>query len=317
MSDSDKPPSDNGAATTRDNGRKNSQEVGRAEPSIVRSVSAWLMRAFARNDDATWQESLEELIEEEEEISEQITPEERDLLMNLLRFGGLNAEDAMVPRPDITAIEERSPLDEVVVAIKKSGHSRMPVYRDTLDEVVGMVHIRDVMAFWGGAEKFVLTEVMRPLLFVPQSMPVVDLLAKMRTSRLHMAVIVDEYGGTDGLVTIEDLVEEIVGELEDEHDDVPTPVLDVSPDGIVEADARTEIEALEKHFDLTLRAGELDEDIETVGGLVSRLAGRVPHRHDRFDHPAGLTFEIVDADPRRVKRVRVSVTASPSESGDA
>lgn len=307
MNESDKPPSGIDAPAAK--------EEGRAEPSIVRSLSGWLLRAFARNDDATWQESLEELIEEEEEISEQITPEERDLLMNLLRFGRLNAEDAMVPRPDIFAIEESATLDEVVEAIKESGHSRMPVYRDTLDEVVGMVHIRDVMAFWGGTKKFDLATVMRPLLFVPQSMPVVDLLAKMRTSRLHMAVIVDEYGGTDGLVTIEDLVEEIVGELEDEHDVAPAPTLSVSPEGIVEVDARTEIEALESHFGLALRNGELDEDIETVGGLVSRLAGRVPRRHDRLYHPAGLSFEIIDADPRRVKRVRVSAAAPPDEPG--
>jgi len=307
MNESDKPPSGNDAAAAK--------EEGRAEPSIVRSLSGWLLRAFARNDDATWQESLEELIEEEEEISEQITPEERDLLMNLLRFGRLNAEDAMVPRPDIFAIEESAALDEVVEAIKKSGHSRMPVYRDTLDEVVGMVHIRDVMAFWGSTKNFDIETVMRPLLFVPQSMPVVDLLAKMRTSRLHMAVIVDEYGGTDGLVTIEDLVEEIVGEIEDEHDAAPAPILSVSPEGIVEADARTEIEALESHFGLSLRDGELDEDIETMGGLVSRLAGRVPRRHDRLSHPAGLSFEIVDADPRRVKRVRVSAAAPPDEPG--
>jgi magnesium and cobalt transporter len=307
MKESDKPPSGNDAASPNGDSRP--------EPSIVRSVSAWLLRAFARNGDTTWQESLEELIEEEEEISEQITPEERDLLMNLLRFGRLNAEDAMVPRPDIIAIDESAALDDVVAAIKKSGHSRMPVYRDTLDEVVGMVHIRDVMAYWGSANKFDLQQIKRPLLFVPQSMPVIDLLAKMRTSRLHMAVIVDEYGGTDGLVTIEDLVEEIVGEIEDEHDAALAPTFSVSPDGIVEADARTEIETLEKHFSLVLRDGELDEDIETVGGLVSRLAGRVPRRHDHLNHPAGLTFEIIDADPRRVKRVRVSATTPPDEPG--
>ena len=305
MNDSDKPPSANKAAAP--------PQEGRPEPSIARSVSAWLLRAFARNENSTWQESLEEMIDEEEEIAEQITPEERDLLMNLLRFGQLNAEDAMVPRPDIVAIGEHATLDELVAEIKKTGHSRMPVYHDTLDEVVGMVHIRDVMAYWGGGQNFDLAKIMRPLLFVPQSMPIVDLLAKMRSSRLHMAIIVDEYGGTDGLVTIEDLVEEIVGEIEDEHDIAPAPALSVSPDGIVDADARTEIEVLEKHFGRSLRDGELDEDIETVGGLVSRLAGRVPRRHDRLNHPAGLLFEITDADPRRVKRVRVSVAAAPSE----
>ena len=305
MNDSDNP-------LSRDEGASTGEE-GRPELSIVRSVSSWLVRAFARNGDATWQESLEELIEEEEDISEQITPEERDLLMNLLRFVRLNAEDAMVPRPDIVAVEESATLEDIVGMIRQDGHSRMPVYRDTLDEIVGMVHIRDVMPYWGGTNEFQLPQIIRPLLFVPQSMPVVDLLAKMRVSRLHMAVIVDEYGGTDGLVTIEDLVEEIVGEIEDEHDVVSTPTLSISPDGAVEADARTEIEALESHFGVQLRDNEFDEDLDTVGGLVSRLAGRVPLRLDRLSHPSGLTFEIVDADPRRVKRVRVSTTSSAGE----
>ena len=257
------------------------------------------------------------MIEEEEDIAEQITPEERDLLMNLLRFGRLNAEDAMVPRPDIVAVEESATLEDIVGMIRQDGHSRMPVYRDTLDEIVGMVHIRDVMPYWGGTNEFQLQQIIRPLLFVPQSMPVVDLLAKMRVSRLHMAVIVDEYGGTDGLVTIEDLVEEIVGEIEDEHDVVSTPTLSISPDGAVEADARTEIEALESHFGVQLRDNEFDEDLDTVGGLVSRLAGRVPLRLDRLSHPSGLIFEIVDADPRRVKRVRVSTAAPAGETDRA
>ncbi len=309
MNDSDNP-------LSRDEGASTGGE-GRPEPSIVRSVSSWLVRAFARNGDATWQESLEELIEEEEDIAEQITPEERDLLMNLLRFGRLNAEDAMVPRPDIVAVEESATLEDIVGMIRQDGHSRMPVYRDTLDEIVGMVHIRDVMPYWGGTNEFQLPQIIRPLLFVPQSMPVVDLLAKMRVSRLHMAVIVDEYGGTDGLVTIEDLVEEIVGEIEDEHDVVSTPTLSISPDGAVEADARTEIEALESHFGVQLRDNEFDEDLDTVGGLVSRLAGRVPLRLDRLSHPSGLTFEIVDADPRRVKRVRVSTTSPAGETDRA
>ena len=273
------------------------------------------MRAFGRNGDSTWQESLEELIEEEEDISEQITPEERDLLMNLLRLGHLSAEDAMVPRPDIVAVEESATLADIVEAIKESGHSRMPVFRETLDEITGMVHIRDVLALWNDMAKFRLQNIVRPVLFVPQSIPVVDLLAKMRTSRLHMAIIVDEYGGTDGLVTIEDLVEEIVGEIEDEHDQAPAPSLSQTGDGSVEADARTEIEALEAHFSVKLRESELDEDIETVGGLVSRLAGRVPLKHDRLSHPSGLSFEIIDADPRRVKLVRVSAAATPDEIG--
>ncbi|MDP7342135.1 MAG: CBS domain-containing protein, partial [Alphaproteobacteria bacterium] len=167
MNDSDKPPSANEAASP--------DQESHPEPSLVRSVSGWLLRAFARNGDATWQESLEELIEEEEEISEQITPEERDLLMNLLRLGHLNAEDAMVPRPDITAIEERATLDEIVDSIKQSGHSRMPVYRDTLDSVLGMTHIKDLLPYWVGSADFDLRQIVRDVLFVPPSMPVLDL----------------------------------------------------------------------------------------------------------------------------------------------
>ena len=235
--------------------------------------------------------------------------------MNLLRLGHLSAEDAMVPRPDIVAVEESATLADIIEAIKESGHSRMPVFRETLDEIVGMVHIRDVLALWNDVAQFRLQNIVRPVLFVPQSMPVVDLLAKMRTSRLHMAIIVDEYGGTDGLVTIEDLVEEIVGEIEDEHDQLPTPSLSQTDDGRVAPDARTAIDALARPFSVTLRESELDEDIETVGGLVSRLAGRVPLKHDRLSHPSGLSFEIIDADPRRVKRVRVSTAATSDEIG--
>ena len=290
-----------------------SRKEERPDPSFLRSISTWFLRGFGRNVDTTWQESLEGLIEEEEDISEQITPKERDLLMNLIHFGRIEAEDAMVPRPDIIAVEESAPLDEIVSLIKQNGHSRMPVFRDTLDEVVGMVHIRDVMAFWGSSKNFNLPSITRPLLFAPQSMPIIDLLAKMRSSRLHMAIIVDEYGGTDGLVTIENLVEEIVGEIEDEHDALPSPSLKILINGIVEADARTPIKELESHFNVVLRANEIDEEVETVGGLVSRLAGRVPLLNDLLDHPAGLSFEIIDADPRRVKKVRVSNTASTTK----
>ena len=157
----------------------NSKKEEHINSSFLRSISTWILRIFGRNVDTTWQESLEELIEEEEDISEQITPKERDLLMNLIHFGRLKAEDAMVPRPDIIAVEESSPLDEIVSLIKQNGHSRMPVYRDTLDEVVGMVHIRDVMAFWGSSKNFNLPNITRPLLFAPQSMPIIDLLAKI------------------------------------------------------------------------------------------------------------------------------------------
>ena len=296
MNENDRPPSPQHAASA--------QEDERSESSFVRSIGNWL-RGLGRGGETTWRESVEEIIEEEEEVADQISAEERGLLMNLLRFGKLRVEDAMVPRGDIVAVEENASLEDVVSAIKSESHSRMPVYRETLDDVIGMVHMRDVMTFWGDTRPFRLSDVMRKILFVPQSMPVVDLLAQMRHSRQHMAVIVDEYGGTDGMVTIEDLVEEIVGEIEDEHDQVEAPALVAFSDGTFEADARTRVEELERRVGRSLLADEDEEDIDTLGGLVFALAGRVPRRGEVIVHPAGLRFEILDADPRRIKRLKI------------
>lgn len=306
MKENDKPPPSRAPATGAENGR---------DSSFVRNLGDWLKRGFGRNGETSWHESVEEFIEEEDDVAEQITPEERDLLLNLLRFNKLRVEDAMIPRSDIVAVEQETSLDEVVALIKAHGHSRMPVYRETLDDIVGMVHMRDVMAFWGAETPFALADVKRQILFVPPSMPVTNLLAEMRNSRQHMAVIIDEYGGTDGLATIEDLVEEIVGEIEDEHDEDESPVLAVLADGTIEADARTPIEDLEKRLGASLLHGEDEEDIDTVGGLVFALAGRVPRRRDRIIHPVGYEFEVVDADPRRVKRVRVRRLPDESTTG--
>lgn len=277
----------------------------RNESSFVRAIGSWLRRGLGREDETTWRESVEELIEEEEDIAEQISAEERDLLMNLLRFGKLRAEDAMVPRSDIVAVSETATLEETVDLIKSDGHSRMPVYRENLDDVIGMIHIKDVTDYWGSDQPFQLTDIMRGIVFVPESMSAVDLLAEMRQTRHHMAVIVDEYGGTHGLVTIEDLVEEIVGEIEDEHDEVDERQLVPDADGFIEADGRTRVEELERTLGMVLLEEEDGEDVDTLGGLVSAIAGRVPRRGERIEHQSGLVFEIVEADPRRVTLLRV------------
>ena len=268
-----------------------------------------------RNGDPTLRETFEEIIEQHEENDSSVDPTARAMIDKVLTVGALTVSDVRIPRADIIAVEETIERDALVNLMAAEAHSRMPVYRETLDEVIGMVHIKDVLASLAAGETFDIRKLMRKILFVTGSMRVLDLLLQMRLDRTHMAMVVDEYGGTDGLVTIEDLVEEIVGEIEDEHDEAPAPALNLTGDGGVEADARTEIEALESHFSVTLRDSELDEDIETVGGLVSRLAGRVPLKHDRLRHPSGLTFEIIDADPRRVKRVRVSAATAPDETG--
>ena len=297
MSDDDKPPS-SGDSTGGD-------RSGRVRSSVVRLLGSWLRKGLGRNNGASWRESLGEVLAEGE-IAEQISPHERDLLLNLLRFGGLTAEDAMVPRNDITAVDTAASLDEVVATIKAEGHSRMPLYRGNLDDIVGMIHIRDVMGHWGEDGLFDLDSMRRDILFVPQSMPIPALLKEMRETRLHMAVVVDEYGGTHGLVTIEDLVEEIVGEIEDEHDAVDTPALVRLDDGAVEADARVRVDELERHLAVPLLDGAVEDAVDTLGGLVFALAERVPRVGEQIPHPAGFTFEVLEADPRRIKRLRVS-----------
>lgn len=289
-----------------DTGGRQSNEDERDESALSRTLGT-LFRAvgIGREEATNWREALKEVITEEEDIAESISPEERRLLLRLIRFSSRTVEDAMVPRPDIVGLDESATLDEVLAAIRAHGHTRMPVYRGSLDEIVGMAHMRDIIAYWGSDRAFSLKDVVRKILFVPSSMPAIQLLAQMRATRTHMAIVVDEYGGTDGLVTISDLVEEIVGSIADEHDEVTPPQMVQLPDGSIEADARASLEALEEKLEIELIEDEEDEGIETVGGLVTDLAGRVPRRGERISHPSGLIFEVLDADPRRVKRLRI------------
>jgi CBS domain containing-hemolysin-like protein len=288
----------------------------KSEPSLVRTIGN-LLRAvgLGRDEDTDWREALRVVITKEDDIAEHIGPEERRLLMNLLRFAGLAVSEAMVPRRDIAAIEENATQNEVIAAIKAHGHTRMPVYRGTLDEVFGMIHMRDIIAGLNDPKPFRLADIAHKVLAVPRSMPASELLIKMRETRTHMAIVIDEYGGTDGLVTIEDLVELIVGEIEDEHDAPAAPALIAASDGAIEVDARLSLEVLEERLGRSLRDQIEDEDIETVGGLVSALLGRMPRRGERIAHPAGFVFEVLDADPRRVKRLKVREQARTPPGG--
>ncbi|MBF0562849.1 MAG: HlyC/CorC family transporter, partial [Alphaproteobacteria bacterium] len=197
-----------------------------------------------------------------------------------------------------------TPMELVIQVMARQGHSRLPVYRGTLDEVVGMIHIKDMLAAIGGDRPASLPQLLRRILFISPSVRVMDLLMEMRLSRTHMALVVDEYGGIDGLVTIEDLVEEIVGEIADEHDTDVEPEFVMRPDGTAEADARFSIENFEERFGEILSDDER-EDADTLGGLVFYIAGRVPSRGELISHASGIEFEVTDADPRRVKRLRV------------
>lgn len=235
-----------------------------------------------------------------------LDPHERILLGNVLRLRDKTAYDVMVPRADILAMPEDLTLEQAIKLIQKEGHSRFPVYRGNLDEIVGMVHIKDVFAQVGrDPSTFSLKNILRrPLLVVP-TIPVLDLLLQMRAARIHMALVVDEYGGIDGLVTIEDLVETIVGDISDEHDEITTISIVERPDGALELDARTTVEAFEAKLGPVLTEEERAADIDTIGGLVFTLAGRVPARGELISHPSGLEFRVLEADPRRIRRLRV------------
>ena len=287
----------------------------------------------------TLRETIEDALDSDIPSEEDFSNQERLMLLNLLRFGELKVEDVMVPRADIIAFDEAANLDELLRLFEEAGHSRIPVYKETLDDPTGMVHIKDLMkwiihksagqdskksksssapakesksAF--NLENIDLSvtvqfaDIQRNVLFVPPSMSVVDLLLRMQSTRVHMALVIDEYGGTDGLVTIEDLVEEIVGEIEDEHDSEDKPlIVDEGQRGLI-ADARTPIGDLEAKLNLSLNLDDREEDeFDTLGGLVFTIVGRVPVRGELVKHPNGIEFEVLDADPRRLKRVRVSL----------
>jgi len=304
-----------------------------------------LKALFGANGDPSLRESLGDVLEQHEAGQSDISPEERSMLMNLLEFGELRIEDVMVPRADIVSVEETTTISDLLKIFASAGHSRLPVYRGTLDDPIGMVHIKDLM-LWvskqgtakktsrpGAKTKAAVAKpkpqsatidlgrvnldltlkdasVTRKVLFVPPSMTAQDLLVKMQTTRIHMAIVIDEYGGTDGLVSIEDLVEEIVGEIADEHDADDGPLIEPAEDGIYIADARMPIEDLEALLSTTLVTDEREEDADTLGGLVFSLAGRIPVRGELIRHETGIEFEILDADARRIRRLKVHCTPS-------
>ncbi len=270
--------------------------------------------------DADIKESIEDILEEEDAEAE-LSPKERAMLRNLLKFGSLKVEDLMVPRADIIGVEVSQNFDAVIRVFAEAQHSRLPVYRETLDQPLGMIHLKDVIPAVvdeSARAAFDLMTLKREMQFVTPSMPALDLLLKMQATRSHLALVIDEYGGTDGLISIEDLVEQIVGEIEDEHDTDEEPALALRPDGGFEADARVSIEDLEKAAGLRLTIDGEPTEMDTIGGLITALSGRVPQTGEVVRHPAGLEFEIADADPRRVKRVRVRrVAESLDETGGA
>jgi magnesium and cobalt transporter len=271
-----------------------------------------------RQPEPSVRESIAELVQEAADAAQlsgqvpELDRQERALIANVLRLRGTTADDVMVPRADIIAMPVDVTLDEAVALLRQEGHSRLPVYREQLDDVAGMVHIKDVFAYVGRPEAFKLESILRrPLLVAPQ-VPVLDLLLQMRQARVHLALVVDEYGGIDGLVTIEDLVETIVGDIADEHDEVAGPMVTERADGALDIDARLPVEDFEARVGTVLTEDEREADIDTLGGLVFTLAGRVPARGEVLSHPSGWEFRVLDSDARRIRRLRVRRATPPS-----
>jgi magnesium and cobalt transporter len=268
-----------------------------AEHSVRESIAELVQEAAEADGDAG--------APEDPGTPPELDRHERALIANVLHLREISADDVMVPRADIVAMRLDVSYEQAIAQIREEGHSRLPVYREQLDEVVGMVHIKDVFSYAGKPETFSLEPLLRrPLMIAPQ-IPVLDLLLQMRQSRMHLALVVDEYGGIDGLLTIEDLVETIVGDISDEHDEVVGPMVTERPDGSLDVNARLPVEAFEQRLGPVLTEHERESDIDTVGGLVFRLAGRVPARGEVVSHSSGLEFRVLDADPRRIRRVRV------------
>jgi len=279
----------------------NQNEQPQPDKSFLKRLGDWLR---ARNGE-TARDALEDLIDEPEHGEISLGPDERLLMGNILGLQGQTIADVMVPRADIVATKTSTSLTKLVKLIANKGHSRVPLYKKSLDDAFAMVHVKDILTWQGQDKDFDVTSIARAVLFVAPSMHVLELLLEMRVKRVHMAFVVDEYGGVDGLVTIEDLVEEIVGEIEDEFDSDEKPTIEKSSDGSWIAGARTPLEDMAVVLGVDHFSAEEFDDIDTLGGLVFSIAGRVPTRGELLTHPSGLEIEVLDADPRRVKRLRV------------
>ncbi len=314
--------------------------TGKASDGGDTVFSRWLKSLFGWRSGST-RADLKEFLEGSVPSELGFSPEEGTMLKNILGLRERRIDDVMVPRAHIIAVQQDIALGELVKVFEKAGHSRLVAFNDTLDDPVGMIHIRDLIAFMTAraavapasnarrkkprpagldlgaidlSMPLIETKIIRPILFVPPSMPAIDLLAKMQATRIHLALVVDEYGGTDGIVSIEDLVELIVGDIEDEHDDEEAPGILRQSDGSFVADARASledvIEAVGKGFDV----GEALNNVDTLAGYLVSQVGRVPVRGELVPGPSGFEFEVLDADPRRVKKVRIHRGKSkPSE----
>jgi CBS domain containing-hemolysin-like protein len=296
-----------------------------SDPAASSDRHVSLFRRLARflgadDDTQAIRESIEEVIEESERENAQLSPQERTMLTNLLRFGETRVGDVMVPRGDIVAVEEKTSLADLIGRFREAQHSRLPIYRETLDDPIGVIHVKDVLGLIERAPDGTLrwpdvpiASLKRDIDVVPPSMPARDLLLLMQRSHSHLVLVIDEYGGTDGLVSIEDLVEEIVGDIDDEHDTDDTPRAKPLPGDAFEAEARMSLEDFEEQTGIALKTPDPDAEVDTLGGLAVALMGRLPKRGEIVTDPSGVTFEILDADPRRVRRLKIKPPAKAED----
>jgi CBS domain containing-hemolysin-like protein len=308
----DDPLSSNGQPVFPASDPKNNQQD--TQP-FIDSVRDWLRHALGGRSDGSLKEALEEIIEEHQgQADEGLEPEEKVMLHNVLSFGDLRVRDIMVPRTDIAAVPSDITMSELKIHIMEQRHTRIPVYNETLDQLQGFIHVKDMIPMLSGEVPFDLKRVMRNLLFVPPSMRILDLLVKMRHAGSHMAIVVDEYGGTDGLVTMEDLFEEIVGDIQDEHDEDEQQENKIHriAEGVYEVNGRMLIDTLEKELGLSLVTEEGQEEFDTLAGLIFFQLGRVPSKGEKIQHISGCTFEILDVDPRRIRKVRIMTASQPA-----
>ena len=276
-------------------------------PSRLSKAVRWFREKAGTRNEGSLKERIEEALEEVSGETTDISAEEKSLLKNLINFGELSAYDIMIPRSDIMGVHRGVSLAELKQHVITIGHTRIPVYDESLDSIEGFIHVKDLFPHIVSGAPFDISRVIREILFVPPSMRIVDLLLKMRVSGCHIAIVVDEFGGTDGLVTMEDLFEEIVGEIQDEHDGhESTPTMRWLGDHVVEADARTTIEKLEASLAEKLSDDVIAEDIDTLGGLIFSHLGRVPVRGEVVMLKPNLKAEILIADPRRIRLVRLT-----------
>ena len=280
-------------------------------------VRALLSKLFpALSPPASRRDELENLLAVPSADMASFDPHEEALLRNILGLQDLNASDVMIPRADIVSVSMLESFSEIIAQMTAANHSRLPVRRETLDDIVGIIHIKDVFAHLHAGEAPDIGTLLRPALFVAPTIRLLDLLHEMRLRRRHLALVVDEFGGVDGLITIEDLVEEIVGEIEDEHDQTVQPQMTFNEDGTILAEARLEVKELETLAGRLLEEDERDE-IDTLGGLVCAVAGRVPGRGEVVRHPSGLQFEVIEGDPRRLSLLKIrGVSRQAQTAGD-